>query len=87
MEGTDKDIARVFFFSSDKVSSLHTRQNDSLCDILKQNTGLKKGPLLALSHSPKRRTFVSDSVTDNHGDLHVNGRELFSLESSNLLEQ
>ena len=86
MEGTDKDITRVLF-SSDKVSSLHTRHNDSLCDILKQNTGLKKGPLLALSHSPKRRTFVSDSVTDNHGDLHVNVRELFSPESSNLLEQ
>lgn len=86
MEGTDKDITRVLF-SSDKVSSLHTRQNDSLCDILKQNTGLKKGPLLDLSHSPKRRASVSDSVTDNHGDLHVNGRELFSPESSNLLEQ
>lgn len=86
MEGTEKGITRVLF-SSDKVSSLHTRQNDSLCDILKQNAGFKKGSLLSLSHFPKRRASVSESVTDNHGDLHVNGLELFSPESSNLLEQ
>lgn len=74
MEGTDKGI-------------VHSGQNDSFCEILKQNTGFKKGSLLSLSHSPKRRASVSESVTDIHGDLHVIGHELFSLESSNLLEQ
>jgi hypothetical protein len=74
MEGTDKGI-------------VHSGQNDSFCEILKQNTGFKKGSLLSLSHYPKRRASVSKSITDIHGDLHVIGHELFSTESSNLLEQ
>lgn len=87
VEGTDKEIVTRLHFSSDKVSSADAGLNDSFCDIVKQSTSFKKGSPLSSSHSPKRRVSVSDYVTDIHEGLHVIGHELFSPESSNLIEQ